>query len=75
MSFRIEFVGGPADGEIRTIASEMRMLKFLAPLNLSPVERFETGMGPPEHIEMIEVVYVRTNRISHAGNRIYQYRK
>lgn len=75
MSFRIEFVGGPADGEIRVIGTELRRLKFLAPLNLSPVEKFETGMGPPESIEMIEVVYVRTSKLSAAGNRIYRYQQ
>lgn len=71
----VELVGGPADGEVRTIATDRRELRFYSPLNLSPEFLPEDEMGPPQAMEMIEVVYLRTKKISQAGNRIYQHQK
>jgi hypothetical protein len=74
--YEIELVGGPADGEVRTLSTDRRELKFITPLNLSP-EFIDETMGPPAeaHIEMIEVVYLRSRQINQRGQRIYHYRK
>jgi hypothetical protein len=76
MGFSAELVGGPADGEIRSLAEDLRALRLISPIFKKPV--FESGdSGPTSEstLETIEVTYLRTKRFSAAGHRIYQYMK
>lgn len=75
MGFMIELVGGPGDGEIRTLAKDERAIHLISPVFKEP--KFESGdSGPAEAVmDTVEVTYLRTKRISAAGNRIYQYMK
>jgi len=73
--YEIELVGGPADGEVRTIATDRRELRFLMPLSLSPKWEDGDAPDPTAKMETVDVVYLRSRRLNSLGRRIYEYQK